>query len=222
MMANTSQDDSATQTQPAAAAAASWGRQTGAPLGAAAVPSHLAASSASHHFKYNFLSAGTSSLAERAVSSLRVNRRPGIMDATRSFEDAESAERQAFLATADPQQVQEEKQRKALEAAQRDRAASGLGYGTAHAQHFTYLSKALPARATSESFFSERPEVFPTVALPALPARPNHGLDLDRLPFHEQDAYQKPFKTRIASASGFGPKRQTYFAYQANTYWRKT
>lgn len=134
-----------------------------------------------------------------------MNRRPGIMDATRRFD--ENLDMSAEAKTA-----------RAVAAAHRDRAAAGLGYGTRHERHFAYLSKELPPKPT-ERFFEERPCVFPTVELPPLELRP--AAQLDELSYAEQEAYSATFKRRAASGLGQGTKIPNHYAYLANTYWRK-
>lgn len=129
------------------------------------------------------------------------------MDATRSFEPLDGS---------GPLEDESSKKARAYEQAQLDRAAGGLGYGTRHANYPQYLSKLQPPRAT-ESFFNERPCVFPTVELPPQPTRPNN---LEQLSFEEQELYQRPLKSKVASGLGFGSKRN-HQAYLANTYWRK-
>jgi len=174
-------------------------------------PRQLEPASGVRHFKFGFLSAGHADPAAQAVAAgtLRVNRRPGIMDATRMFEDEEASV--AALST-------EAKTARAVAAATRERHAAGLGYGTTHRDHCSYLSKALPPRQ-AESRFNERPCAFPTVSLPALESRPLASLE--SLSFEEQSAYSAAFKRRVASGLGYGGKRPNHYSYLANTYWRK-
>lgn len=203
------QDDLAPSTSFAAASSTSSSAFPFATTTIHAVSSHEDASSASHHFKYNYLSAGrfdAATAAKNGGAGLRVNRRPGIMDSTRSFESDGVVDMSAAA-----------KSSRAVAAASRDHAAASLGYGTQHPAHFDYLSKELPPRVTES--FDERPCVFPTVELPPLETRP--ASHLESLTFREQKAYQAPFKSRVASGLGYGSKQLKHSAYLANTYWRK-
>lgn len=85
-------------------------------------------SQANQHFKYNFLSAGSVQANRR---DLRVNRRPGIMDATRTFDSS------------DTKDSTQSKQKHIFDAIQESdrRIAAGLGYGSKHGHHYRYLSR---------------------------------------------------------------------------------
>lgn len=161
------------------------------------------------HFKYNFLSAGrVDPRAQEDSSSLRVNSRPSIIDATRSFSAEPSV---AFNDSA--------KMARAAEEAHLERHAAGLGYGTGHRDHFGYLSRSLPPRQV-ESVFDERPCAFPTVSLAP---RPGPTLaQVHAMPFEEQEEHSREFKRKVASGLGFGPhKTPNHRSYIANSYWKQ-
>lgn len=122
-----------------------------------------------------------------------MNRRQGIMDATRTFEatdDASTTKKQQHIYDA----IQESDRR----------LASGIGYGTKHPHHYRYFSRSMPPRPASP--FDSHPQQFPTAA-PLPPHRPLHhqvGEVAGKVSIGERE----PYRSMVAPGIGYGPKHR--------------
>lgn len=151
-------------------------------------------SPANAHFKFNFLSAG--SVMANNKEHGRHSRRNNIMDATRTFSDAEQ----------DP--LLKNQEGKSILNQWEDpeaRISSGLGYGNKHLNHFRYLSKARAPRPASP--WNSKPQRFPTAGgTTLLPT-----IDTSRLTDQQWEQYRAPYKSMIAGGLGYGPKHKVFY-----------
>lgn len=171
-------------------------------------------SQASPHFKYNFLSAGRLDKEINSTNTTISVKRPGIMDATRSY---------------DAHVVLDEQQRQALalQEAKRENVAAGLGYGTKHQKHFAYLSKELPPRDYID--LEQHPSRFPTA--PSLMVQPRHTYtqvlpdrDVNNLlaaTEAERRLDRADHVTNCASGLGYSDGHTTHYGYLSQPSWHR-